>query len=60
MFKHRFTFSTLYFLELIIAIDNNKFANLDIKEKEELSKKVCSITNKMHGVINEDSILDVD
>jgi hypothetical protein len=38
--------------------DNNKFANLDIKEKEELSKKVCSITNKMHGVINEDSILD--
>ena len=32
--------------------NNDKLAKLDIKEKEELTKKVCSITNKMHGVIN--------
>lgn len=32
----------------------NKFSN---EQKEELSKKVCSITNKNHGVNNEDAIL---
>jgi len=37
--------------------DNEKLANLNDKQKEELSKKVCSVTNKMHGVINEDSVL---
>ena len=36
---------------------NDKLAQLDTKQKEELAKKVCSVTNKMHGVINEDSIL---
>jgi len=35
-----------------------KLSKLDDKQKEELAKKVCSVTNKMHGVINEDSILD--
>ena len=38
--------------------NNEKLSNLDDKQKEELAKKVCSVTNKMHGVINEDSILD--
>jgi hypothetical protein len=38
--------------------NNDKLAKLDIKEKDELTKKVCSITNKMHGVINEDSVLE--
>jgi hypothetical protein len=37
--------------------NNEKLANLDDKKKEELAKKVCSVTNKMHGVINEDSVL---
>jgi hypothetical protein len=37
--------------------NNDKLASLDIKQKEELTKKVCSATNKMHGIINEDSIL---
>ena len=36
---------------------NDKLSQLDTKQKEELAKKVCSVTNKMHGVINEDSIL---
>jgi len=35
----------------------NKQETLDIKQKEELVKKVCSITNKNHGVNNEDAIL---
>ena len=38
--------------------NNEKLSNLDDKQKEELAKKVCSVTNKMHGVINEDFILD--
>ena len=38
--------------------NNEKLSNLDVKQKEELANKVCSVTNKMHGVINEDSILD--
>ena len=38
--------------------NNEKLSNLDDKQKEDLAKKVCSVTNKMHGVINEDSILD--
>ena len=38
--------------------NNEKLSNLDNKQKEDLAKKVCSVTNKMHGVINEDSILD--
>ena len=37
--------------------NNEKLVNLDNKQKEELAKKVCSVTNKMHGVINEDSVL---
>jgi len=37
--------------------NNEKLVNLDDKQKEELAKKVCSVTNKMHGVINEDSVL---
>jgi hypothetical protein len=37
--------------------DNEKLSGLDTKQKVELSKKVCSATNKMHGIINEDSIL---
>jgi len=37
--------------------NNEKLSSLDIKQKEELTKKVCSATNKMHGIINEDSIL---
>lgn len=32
-------------------------ANIGQTEKEDLIKKVCSITNKSHGVCNEDSIL---
>lgn len=35
----------------------NKQENLTTEQKDELSKKVCSITNKMHGVNNEDIIL---
>ena len=35
----------------------NKQENLDTKQKEELVKKVCSVTNKNHGVNNEDAIL---
>jgi hypothetical protein len=38
--------------------NNEKLSNLDDKQKEVLANKVCSVTNKMHGVINEDSILD--
>ena len=38
--------------------NNEKLSNLDSKQKEELVKKVCSVTNKMHGVNNEDSILE--
>jgi len=37
--------------------NDKKLASLDTKQKEELSKKMCSATNKMHGIINEDSIL---
>ena len=45
--------------EISNFINNNaKLANLDTKQKEELVKKVCSVTNKMHGVNNEDSILE--
>ena len=36
---------------------NDKLKNMDITQKQELAKKVCSATNKMHGVINEDSVL---
>ena len=36
----------------------SKSTTLDAKQKEELSKKVCSVTNKMHGVNNEDAILE--
>ena len=36
----------------------SKSITLDAKQKEELSKKVCSVTNKMHGVNNEDAILE--
>lgn len=35
----------------------NQQANLNVVQKEELSKKVCSITNKNHGVNNENAIL---
>jgi len=35
----------------------NQQANLNAVQKEELSKKVCSITNKNHGVNNENAIL---
>jgi hypothetical protein len=31
---------------------------LDNTQKQELAKKVCSVTNKMHGVNNEDAIID--
>lgn len=45
--------------EISNFINNNaKLSNLDTKQKEELVKKVCSVTNKMHGVNNEDSILE--
>lgn len=37
-------------------INNND--KLETKQKDELTKKVCSITNKMNGVINEDCILE--
>ena len=37
---------------------NDKLKNMDNTQKQELAKKVCSATNKMHGVINEDSVLD--
>jgi len=37
--------------------ENAKLSQLDTKQKEEIAKKVCSITNKKHGVINEDTIL---
>ena len=36
----------------------SKSTTLDATQKVELSKKVCSVTNKMHGVNNEDAILD--
>lgn len=36
---------------------NDKLKNMNNTQKQELSKKVCSATNKMHGVINEDSVL---
>lgn len=36
---------------------NDKLKNMDNIQKQELAKKVCSATNKMHGVINEDSVL---
>lgn len=35
----------------------NKQTNLTTTQKEDLAKKVCSITNKNHGVNNEDNIL---
>ena len=37
--------------------ENNKFIKLDTLEKQSLIQKVLSITNKTHGIINEDSIL---
>ena len=37
--------------------DNSKLASLDATQKQIIAKKVCSITNKMHGIINEDSIM---
>jgi hypothetical protein len=45
--------------ELIIKdINNNeKLAHLDTKQKADLAQKVCSVTNKMHGINNEDTIL---
>jgi len=45
--------------DVITKYINNdvKLASLDTNQKLELSKKVCSATNKMHGIINEDSIL---
>ena len=36
---------------------NDKLKNMDTIQKQELAKKVYSATNKMHGVINEDSVL---
>jgi len=36
---------------------NTKLQTMDDIKKQELAKKVCSATNKMHGVINEDSVL---
>lgn len=54
------TSSTMVSQQEVIAKyinDNEKLASLDIKQKEELSKKVCSATNKSHGVINENTIL---
>lgn len=35
----------------------NENEKLTTIQKDELIKKVCSVTNKMHGIINEDSIL---
>ena len=35
----------------------NEQSNLSAMQKIDLSKKVCSITNKTHGITNEDSIL---
>ena len=45
--------------EAITKYINNdvKLQNMDNIQKQELAKKVCSATNKMHGVINEDSVL---
>lgn len=37
--------------------DNSKLASLDATQKQIIAQKVCSITNKMHGIINEDSIM---
>jgi len=36
----------------------NKQTNLTEVQKTDLAKKVCSITNKTHGITNEDSILN--
>ena len=36
----------------------NEQTHLTEKQKTDLTNKVCSITNKQHGITNEDSILD--
>ena len=36
----------------------NEQTHLTEKQKTDLTNKVCSITNKEHGITNEDSILD--
>jgi len=36
----------------------NEQTQLTEKQKTELTNKVCSITNKQHGITNEDSVLD--
>ena len=36
---------------------DKKLQTMDDTQKQELAKKVCSATNKMHGIINEDSVL---
>ena len=41
--------------EITKTINSNE--KLTIIQKNELVKKVCSVTTKMHGVINEDSVL---
>ena len=38
--------------------NDEKLATLNTKQKADIAKAVSSITNKNHGIINEDSILD--
>lgn len=43
--------------QAVISEYINQHARLSNTEKAELVKKVCSVTNKSHGVTNEDAIL---